>query len=197
MMHSGDSDNRATREMLEVLVCTHRVRWFNFVRKVVRNREDAEDVIQEAVKRVLVRNPRFDSADELRMYVGRAISNTAIECYHARRREQRRALALREDAAQSGRAVEPLRLLEEKEWAATNARIMDLLSKGLKCLPAREYEALRLTVMDSGASSIREASAENGIPYSTLRHRSVQGLKKLKLYIVRAMKEGIAPVLVL
>ncbi len=178
--------------MLEALVLTHRLRWFNFVRKLVRNPEDAEDVIQEAVKRVLVRNRSFASVDELRMYLGRAISNTAIEFYHMRRREQRRACALRDDVPETRDGADPYRALESRERAAANEQLQRLVLRSLKCLPAREHEALRLTVMDSGAGSIREISSEIGIPYSTLRHRSVQGLRKLRVHVFRAIRDRAA-----
>jgi hypothetical protein len=63
-----------------------------------------------------------------------------------------------------------------------------LLQEGLARLPVKQYEALRLTVMDPGLVSIRDAGVENDIPYSTLRHRSVKGLRRLRQFLHRAMR---------
>ena len=56
---------------------------------------------------------------------------------------------------------------------------------------AEQLEALRLTVMEPG-TSIRDVGMNHGIPYSTLRHRSRQGLSTLRRKLrIRAKKNGL------
>jgi RNA polymerase sigma factor (sigma-70 family) len=172
------------------LMHLHGRKWRGYVFKIVRNHEDAEDVVQEAVRRVLARNRTFASTDDARMYLARAIGNTAIEYYHARKRERIRQCPLSECADLQSAATNPQERLVELETCAERNKIMDLLGEGLNRLPPKQYEALRLTVLDSGTSSIREAGVGNGIPYSTLRHRSVQGLRRLRSYIRRMLREA-------
>jgi len=53
---------------------------------------------------------------------------------------------------------------------------------------------LRMTMLDPGTVSIREAGAGNGIPYSTLRHRTMQGIHRLRLHLHRSLRAaGPAP----
>lgn len=66
---------------------------------------------------------------------------------------------------------------------------MGLLKQALRRLPVRQYEALKLTIMDPDGSSIRDAGETHGIAYSTLRHRRVQGLRRLRKYIKRALRK--------
>jgi RNA polymerase sigma-70 factor (ECF subfamily) len=178
------------------LVRAHGGKWLKFVARILRNAEDAEDVVQEAIERVLVRNRPFRSSEEVRMYLARAIANRAIELYHARRRERCRTLPLHD---QNAAALEddssPQRYLEERERSAERARMVALVRKGLAHLPAKQYEALRLTLLEPRCSSMRDAGMLHGIPYSTLRHRSLQGIRRLQRFIRRALRFGPLPLL--
>ena len=74
--------------------------------------------------------------------------------------------------------------------------MLDLLDEGLKRLPLKQYEALRLTILESRGLSIRDVGMTNGIPYSTLRHRTKQGLRQLRRFLERKRRiqnSGIGP----
>jgi RNA polymerase sigma factor (sigma-70 family) len=176
------------RDVLAVLINRHGEKWLRFVRRMLRNSADAEDVLQEAVRRVLTTRRSFASEDQVRMYLSRAIGNTAIEFYHTRRRESLRQLPLQEHVIAYADSMNPQAYLEQIECAAERAQALKLLQAGLGSLPAKQYEALCMTVLDPGEASIREAGSENGIPYSTLRHRSVQGIRRLRNYLHRATR---------
>ena len=187
-MSSGEHENRELSFMVEALLLRHRDRWLRFVQRMVQNHADAEDVLQDAVLRMLARDREFASTEQARMYLGRIICNTAIELYHRRRRNRRRYCPLHEQVLASSDYGEPERRLGEREESRANLRMLHLLSEGLARLPAKQYEALRLTFTDHGIVSIRDAGVENSIPYSTLRHRSVQGLRRLRRFLNRAMR---------
>ncbi|PYV00747.1 MAG: hypothetical protein DMG10_19850 [Acidobacteria bacterium] len=185
-MPPQDSYSSDVAGVIADLICRHGDKWLRFVTRLVA--EDAEDVMQEAVRRVLLRNRPFRSTEEVRLYLGRAIRNTAIETYHIRKRDRARHLPLREQWIPSQDSRDPHSNLEYLEQSDETTRLMTLLEEGLARLPQKQCEAVRLTLLAPEFTSIREAGAERGIPYSTLRHRCVQGMRNLKKYIKKALR---------
>lgn len=190
MISLADMEGEQLREFVDAVVRSHGPGWIRFVRRVVRNEADAEDAVQEAVRRVLARNRRFRTSDDVRMYLGRAISNSAIELYHQRRRDRERIRPIREGAFADSRGRTPHDAMEEREEAERRGRMLSILNDALPRLPLKQLEALRLTLLESGEMSIRDAGSANGIPYSTLRHRSVQGIRTLRRFANRAMRRA-------
>ncbi len=189
-MKALHSDQGKLCEVLSNVFIRNRRRWLGYLACFLDNRGDADDVLQEAVGRVLARNLPFTSEDQLRMYLGRAISNTAIEFYHLRRKERmcQRPLDL-SACADQGRGS-PEDLLERMEEYVRTERARHLMRAGLSKLPPKQYEALCLTYLNPECSSIREAGLSRGIPYSTLRHRSIQGIRRLRRYVCRRLDAG-------
>ncbi len=168
----------------------NRRKWLGYLVCFLDNRGDADDVLQEAVGRVLARNLSFTSEDQLRMYLARAISNTAIEFYHLRRKERmcRRPLDL--SACADYDRGSPEDFLERMEQNARDEKARHLMRAGLRKLPPKQYEALCLTYLSPECNSIREAGMSRGIPYSTLRHRSIQGIRRLRRYVCKGLEAG-------
>jgi RNA polymerase sigma factor (sigma-70 family) len=187
--HSGGAFQ--ARDVLATVVLHNGAKWVRFAERVLGSRCDAEDVIQESIRRVLVRNRLFLSEEEMRMYLGRTITNTAIEFYHARRRARRRQMALQHQLARVFETDNPHILLEERESYAARAHLMAVLDDALDHLPTKQHEALQLTIFDAKGQSMRRASTVNGIPYSTLRHRSLQGLRRLRKSVQKELRAGL------
>jgi RNA polymerase sigma factor (sigma-70 family) len=187
-MEASESENLDLPSVVQTLMLHNRHKWLRFVQKMVQNRADAEDVLQEAVVRLLARGRQFDSSEQARMYLGRIIFNTAIELYHRRRRQRRRHCPVHEQLLAASGYGEPECSLREREESTANARLLSLLGEELARLPQKQHEALRLTVMDPGIVSIRDAGAGHDIPYSTLRHRSLQGIRRLRRFLNRALR---------
>jgi RNA polymerase sigma factor (sigma-70 family) len=185
-MGDRDSEVLDLSDVLERLMLHHRHKWLRFVQRMVQNPADAEDILQEAALKMLLRDRRFHSPDQARMYLGRIICNTAIEIYHLRRRNRRRHRPLQDHMLSSPVRVEPLLVMTEGEELQEKARMIRLLEEGLSRLPVKQYEALRLTIMDPGIVSMRDAGVGHEIPYSTLRHRKLQGLRRLKRFLHHA-----------
>jgi DNA-directed RNA polymerase specialized sigma24 family protein len=165
--------------------------WFRYILAILKNKEDAEDVIQEAVRRVLAHNRPFPSPEEVKMYLGRAIGNTAFELYKSRKRERIKYVPIGEYVFLPARTRRPDVLLEDLEQTTEKKQLLHLLRRGLQYIPKKQYEALRLTILDSSGSSIRDAVAGSGIPYSTLRHRSKQGIRSLRRFVERELRRRI------
>src|SRR5512140_1423405 len=172
------------RALLGSVVRRNGGKWFRFILTILKNEADAEDVIQEAVRRVLSRNVPLHSEEQIRMYLGRAVANAALELYNCRKRERLRHLSLPRYPEFS----RPLAHLDETDRLRDRERLIGLLDQGLKRLPPKQYEALRLTILQPEELSIRDAGAISGIPYSTLRHRSRQGLKRLGIFLRRSAR---------
>jgi RNA polymerase sigma-70 factor, ECF subfamily len=164
-------------------------KWLRFIVAILKNEADAEDVLQEAVQRVLMRKLQLPTPEQLKMYLGRAIGNAALELYHRRKREQRRQIPINENLHPQANALNPYACMEERERLSKTEWMLQLLQEGLTCLPKKQHEALRLTILESRGQSIRDVGMNSGIPYSTLRHRSKQGLRMLRKFLVRRMKE--------
>ena len=133
---------------------------------IVKNREDAEDVLQEAIQRVLIRNRPLPSQDQVRMYLNRAIGNAALEFYNTRMRERRRLLPIQEQLVRQAQIEGPDALMEESERRARKEYLLKILRRELRRLPEKQLQALRLTLLDRRGLSIRDAGAAHGIPYS-------------------------------
>ena len=189
-MHTeGKARSVALRRSLESVINHNSGRWFRFVVGILKNEADAEDVIQEAVRRVLSCNRSFPSEEQVRMYLGRAIGNTAFEMYNSRKRDRLRNTPVRESILQYAGTANPDIRIEEKEEACRENRMLGLIEKGLKQLPSKQEEALRLTILESHGRSIRHIGAMHKIPYSTLRHRNKQGLRRMRRFMERALAE--------
>lgn len=187
-MQQGNAENLDLPSVVEALMLRHRDKWLRFVRRVVHDPADAEDVLQDAALRMLMRHREFHTTEQARMYLGRIICNAAIELYHTRRRYRRQCRPLHEQLLATSDLGEPEQYLVKREEWNVRVHVLNLLTEGLARLPVKQYEAIRLTVMDSGMMSMRDAGIDNHIPYSTLRHRSVQGLRRLRRFLRRALR---------
>jgi RNA polymerase sigma factor (sigma-70 family) len=187
-MRQAQTANPELWQAIETVFHRHRKKWLKYLERFLSSPSDAEDVLHEAIWRVMVRNRSFGSEDQLRMYLGRAIANAAIELYHSRKRERLSHASIDSDSCAASCQADPQEMMERMEESERVERAIHWLQKGLGRLPPKQYQALWLTYLDPDHSSIREAGTASGIPYSTLRHRSMQGLRKLRRFLRRAMQ---------
>jgi RNA polymerase sigma factor (sigma-70 family) len=183
-MHTENSPvvNDMRTALGSILDC-HGSKWLRFIFTILKNEADAEDVLQEAVQRVLIRNRQLPTPEQLKMYLGRAVGNAALELYHRRKRERRLQIPITEHLLPQANARTPHACMEERERFVNRERMLQMLREGLEHLPQKQHEALRLTILESRGQSIRDAGINSGIPYSTLRHRSNQGIRMLRKFL--------------
>ena len=183
-MHTEENqDANILRTVLGSVIHHNSGKWLRFILAVLKNEADAEDVLQESVRRVLARDLSFGSEDQVRMYLGRAIGNAALELYNRRKRERLRQSPMEEQSLLPAPHSNPFVWIMESEKADQKEELLDLLEEGLRQLPLKQCEALRLTILDSRGLSIRDVGMSNGIPYSTLRHSTKQGLRTLRRFL--------------
>lgn len=191
-MQQRQAINPELLRAIESVFDRHRKKWLEYLARFLSSPSDAEDVLHEAVWRVMMRNRSFGSEDQLRMYLGRSIANVAIQLYHFRKKERFSHDPVDSDSCPAAHPLNPQEMMEYMEEVERKERAMYLMRKGLDRLPPKQYQALYLTYLDPGHSSIREAGTLSGIPYSTLRHRSKQGLRKLRKFLGVTMRHPAA-----
>jgi RNA polymerase sigma factor (sigma-70 family) len=182
---------RDLREILGRILDLNAARWRGYILTILKSHADAEDAVQEGVRRLLARNISFITEAQVRQYLARAINNAALELYNSKKRERRKRIPIPEHILLPSNLPGPYECLEERERAARRERLISEVQTALTQMPQKQLEALRLTVMEPGAS-IRDVGMNHGIPYSTLRHRSRQGLSTLRRKLrIRRKKNGL------
>jgi RNA polymerase sigma-70 factor (ECF subfamily) len=178
------------RTTLAAILHRNAPKWMRISTAILKNKEDAEDVLNEAVQRMLKRGGPFSSREHMRMYMGRVVSNTALELYKRRKREKRRRARVMENvmvksAADSAESFRPDFIMEEEARYAEHEDRLKMLRRGLEELPVHQYEAIRLTVLGNSGMALRDVEAISGIPRTTLRYRYQQGVRALRKYVAR------------
>jgi RNA polymerase sigma factor (sigma-70 family) len=182
-MHTEEfHGNDLLRSVLGAVMLHNTGKWLRYIVTILKNEADAEDAIQEAVCRVLARDLSFGSESQVKMYVGRAVANAAFELYNQRKRERLRRFPVNEQVLLPARS-NPFAFMHMLEKRGEKERLLALLDEGLNHLPVKQYEALRFTILESFGLSIRDVGTRTGIPYSTLRHRTRQGIRGLRRFI--------------
>ena len=120
-------DEEYLRSILEPILSNNRSRWLSFALAILKNEEDAEDVLQEAVRRVLACNRPLRTREQARMYLGRTIGNAALELYNIRKRERLREVPIKENLFMSDKAISPYTILEEAEKAEERELLLRML----------------------------------------------------------------------
>jgi RNA polymerase sigma factor (sigma-70 family) len=189
-MHHANANEEEKRKVLAKVMDQHGSKWFKFVLRMLGNQADAEDVVQEAAHRILMCSHPLSSEDQLRMYLNRAIFNLAIEAYKRRKRERKNRIPFIDDDRAATVKLSPYLQLQEREEQDEKTLLLQIMHKGLSRLPNKQYEALRMTFLEPSESSIRDCSQTSGIPYSTLRHRTMTGLRDLRRFIHRTMRSA-------
>ncbi|MBN2243379.1 MAG: sigma-70 family RNA polymerase sigma factor [Acidobacteria bacterium] len=188
-MHAEETESVGLRSALESVIGDNGGKWFRFILGILRNEADAEDVIQEAVRRVLTRNRSFPSREDVRLYLGRAIGNTAFEMYNMRKRDRRRNVPLEDSNIPWDRASGPDAFIEAKEENGRMDAMLGLLDKALKRLPEKQEHAVRITILDPDGLSLRNVGEMYKIPYSTLRHRHKKGLERMRSFLEQSLSD--------
>jgi RNA polymerase sigma-70 factor (ECF subfamily) len=124
---------RGDREAFGWLVRRHQDRIFNVAYQVVRNRDDALDVAQEAFVRAFASLPTFKGEASFTTWIHRIAVNLAIDCLRRRRRGDPQDYDDSRAAPEDGEigASAP----ENPETALGSRQVRALLARGLEQLP--------------------------------------------------------------
>lgn len=161
----------------EALVDRYQDGFLRTARKVVRSREEAEDIVQEAFVKIYFRGRTFKKQKDatFKSWAYRILLNTAYSHYRAR---QRREVPLEEffDTLLYEEAVHRARA----QLADINRR--EMVSRALKRLPQDLAELLRQHYFDG--YSYQDISFETGLTVSALKMRLWRARKQFREYFL-------------
>ena len=180
------------RTTLATILHRNSPKWLRISSAILRNKEDAEDILSEAVRRMLKKRRTFLSQEQMQLYMGRIVSNTALEMYKRRKRERRQYAPVLEShikktVAAADEFFRPDLIMEEEERYIEHECRLRILRRGLEELPAHQYEAIRLTVLSNSDRTLRDAESLSGIPRTTIRYRCLQGIRTLRKHMAREL----------
>jgi len=175
----------------EVLVRRHERRVFGLVFRMLGNREEAEDVAQEAFLALHRHGRRFRGEARFSTFVYRVAANAALNRRRSlgRRRAREEALAHRQDAGDDLPSTP-----RDPEDAASGGEIQERVQAALLGLPPD----LRMAVVlyDIEGQSYGEIAQVLRIPEGTVKsriHRARTALRDRLMAFVRAEDEGVEP----
>ena len=169
---NGDKD--AYRHIVE----RHQRRLFLSAFEVLRNREDAEDVVQEALARSFFSLKSFRGGSSLSTWLQRIVFNLAIDLKRRVRRRGGEPVIFEEgvtvasdSAFEGGGSDNPEALLRQKEHRERMMRVLDDLSdEHRQTIILREFEGL----------SYDEIARATGVSSGTVMSRLFYARKKLQ-----------------
>lgn len=175
----ADLVERASRgdgAAFDLLVERHIERAFAIAYRLLGNREDAEDVVQDAFVGALEAIGTFEAGRELAPWLNRIVVNRAL---NVRKSLARRATEPLADALAVG-GGSPLRVAEQAELA-------ELVRVAMAELPERQRDIVRLFELEGFTSA--EIAAMLGIADGTVRwhlHEARQRLRQSLDLLVRS-----------
>lgn len=159
---------------------------YTTLRSIVRSFlfDDArvEDILQDALSRVLASGRSFPDESETYRYLRRSVFNASIDHYRASRR--RIYLPLPEEPGDRMLAIhrgpaDPLALLLQQERQNLRSAILREITVAMSDLPGVQQEAIWM-IMGPRDKKLKDLCRIRGIPYSTLRSRMLAGVARLR-----------------
>ena len=161
---------------------------FRVARRMMRNNEDAEDVVQESFQRALIYLRSFDGASRFSTWLFRIVFNTAL--MKLRRKHQFREVSLDESGETEessfridveDQGLNPEQVCAQKERQRILSEAMNELTPGTrKAIELREL----------GERSTEETARIMGISIGALKGRMFHGRRKLRDRLKRFIEPG-------
>lgn len=154
-------------------------------RRLTGSRDEADDLVQDAVMRAWTFWDRFEPGSNARAWLHRILVNTFINAYRKQRRERELfRLAAEESRREARTAVEYVGAMREG--------VGDEVGTALSALPA-EFRAV-VELVDLADLSYREVATELGCPIGTVMSRLHRARKHLQEMLADyAITEGYMP----
>jgi RNA polymerase sigma-70 factor, ECF subfamily len=167
---------RGDRDAFGILVGRHQNRAFNLAYQMVRNREDALDIAQEAFARAFASLPAFKGEASFTTWLHRIVVNLAIDSLRRKRRAGETVYndtqaAPEEQGAEPSAPDDPAAVLESKQVRA-------LLAQGIAQLPPAQRAVLILREIEG--LSYEEISRAVGCNVGTVMSRLFYARRKLQ-----------------
>ncbi len=148
---------------------------FRTALRMTRNREDAEDLVQETVTKAFAAFDRFEEGTNFRAWIFRILTNTFINNYY-RVRDRQKLPSLDEMEEES--FFQPIAEGISPEEALLNTLTKDDILKAIEDLPV-EFRTVVVLVLVEGFS-YKEAAEILDIPIGTVMSRLWRGRRLLQ-----------------
>ncbi len=148
---------------------------FRTALRMTRNREDAEDLVQETVTKAFAAFDRFERGTNFRAWIFRILTNTFINNYY-RVRDRQKLPSLDEMEEES--FFQPIAEGITPEEALLNTLTKEDILKAIEDLPV-EFRAVVVLVLVEGFS-YKEAAEILDIPIGTVMSRLWRGRRLLQ-----------------
>jgi RNA polymerase sigma-70 factor (ECF subfamily) len=172
----------------DVLVERHARRILCVVQRVTRNREDAEDVVQQSFQKAFVQLQKFEGRSSFYTWLTRIAINEALMCL----RTNHRARVVSMD--ELSRGEEDAIVLQIHDLGASPERSCSqqererILSFAMKQLAPGLRKALQLYELDE--RSLKESAQMMGVSVATAKSRVFRGRRKLRETLERRLRPG-------
>ena len=170
-------------QAFEFLVKRHEAKTFSVAFRITRNREDAQDVVQQAFHKAFIHLDRFQEKSSFSTWLTRIVINEGLMCL--RRNRSRREISLDDVKSESeellpaeipDRAKDPAEIYEQRE----NERI---LCEAMNRLSAEFRTVVCLRLEDRTVSETAEIL---GLGIGTLKARLFRARQKLRVLLTRS-----------
>ncbi|HXL02601.1 MAG TPA: sigma-70 family RNA polymerase sigma factor [Candidatus Atribacteria bacterium] len=148
---------------------------FRTALRMTRNREDAEDLVQETITKAFAAFDRFEEGTNFRAWIFRILTNTFINNYY-RVRDRQKLPSLDEMEEES--FFQPIAEGISPEEALLNTLTKDDILKAIEDLPV-EFRTVVVLVLVEGFS-YKEAAEILDIPIGTVMSRLWRGRRLLQ-----------------
>jgi RNA polymerase sigma-70 factor (ECF subfamily) len=167
---------RGDREAFGALVRRHQDRVFHVAYQIVRNREDALDVAQEAFVKAYSSLSSFKGEASFGTWMHRIVVNLAIDCLRRRRRSDAGMYDDRLAAPEDGEAG--IAAPDSPEAALETQQVRRLLASGIQALPPAHRAVLVLREVEG--LSYDDIARAVGCSLGTVMSRLFYARRKLQ-----------------
>jgi len=152
---------------------------FSIAYQILRNKNDAEDAVQNTFVRLKLYANKFDSSQPLNPWLARIAGGEAIRIYNQNKNNQKKESARmdnKKDSIQSQRRG----LLDEVE----HEEMKSMVKKAIDMLP--DGSRVALTLYYAGGLSQTEIANEMGVSQVSISAKIKSGLEKVKDYLKKS-----------
>jgi RNA polymerase sigma-70 factor, ECF subfamily len=170
-------------QAFEFLVKRHEAKTFSVAFRITRNREDAQDVVQQSFHKAFMHLDRFQGKSSFSTWLTRIVINEGLMCL--RRTRARREVSLGDVESES----EELFLPEIPDKGENPAEIYEQLEKErilCEAMNQLSVEFRTVVCLQLEERTVREAAEILGLGIGTLKARLFRARQKLRVLLTRS-----------
>ena len=170
-------------QAFEFLVKRHEAKTFSVAFRITRNREDAQDVVQQSFHKAFMHLDRFQGKSSFSTWLTRIVINEGLMCL--RRARARREVSLGDVESES----EELFLPEIPDKGENPAEIYEQLEKErilCEAMNQLSVEFRTVVCLQLEERTVREAAEALGLGIGTLKARLFRARQKLRVLLTRS-----------